>query len=51
MNAEFELKVQAWVDGELTGREERDLVGRRLAPLAPQLRVRRASDPSASNEG
>ncbi len=27
------------------------LVGRRLAPLAPQLRVRRASDPSASNEG
>ena len=27
------------------------LVGRRLAPLAPHLRVRRASDPSASNEG
>ena len=27
------------------------LVGRRLAPLAPQLRVRRASDSSASNEG
>ena len=27
------------------------LVGRRLAPLAPQLRVRRASDPSASDEG
>jgi hypothetical protein len=27
------------------------LVGRRIAPLAPQLRVRRASDPSASNEG
>jgi hypothetical protein len=27
------------------------LVGRRLAPLAPQLRARRATDPSPSNEG